>query len=168
MSRLFFFIAKCKLFLSPLPLFSFLSLFSHCPKKLFCPYRLYMAFAVFLTFRLYRPFSAKTLLSEIPSPRSLLSLLLSYIPVGPKTNLSVPLYRAFAVFLLFARVVRFPQRPSCPKFRLHGLYCLCSMPASPSARKPTCPRTCLGSAPFFLPIFCSFSIFCRFRVVFGF
>ena len=79
-----------------------------------------------------------------------------------------PAYRAFAVFLLFARVVRFPQRPSCPKFLLSGLYNLCPTPTSPSARKPTCPRTCLDSAPFFLPIFCSISIFCRFRVVFCF
>ena len=71
-------------------------------------------------------------------------------------------------FLRFACIVRFPQRPSCPKFRLHGLYCLCSMPASSVGLDPTCPRTCLGPAPFFLPIFCSFSIFCRFRVVFCF
>ena len=28
---------NCRLFLSPLPLFSFLSLFSRCPKKLSCP-----------------------------------------------------------------------------------------------------------------------------------
>lgn len=98
MSRLFFFIAKCKLFLSPLPLFSFLSLFSHCPKKLFCPYRLYMAFAVFLTFRLYRPFSAKTLLSEIPSFRSLQSLSLANITVSPKTDLSEYLSQLRVVF----------------------------------------------------------------------
>ena len=71
-------------------------------------------------------------------------------------------------FLLLVCFICFPQRPSCPKFRLRGLYNLCPFPASPSARKPTCPRTCLGPASFFLPIFCSFSIFCRFRVVFGF
>ena len=71
-------------------------------------------------------------------------------------------------FLRFACIVRFLQRPSCPKFRLQGLYNLCPFPASPSARKPTCPRTCLDSASFFLPIFCSISIFCRFRVVFCF
>ena len=71
-------------------------------------------------------------------------------------------------FLRFACVVRFLQRPFCPKFLLSGLYNLCPTPTSPSARKPTCPRTCLDSAPFFLPIFCSISIFCRFRVVFCF
>ena len=55
--------------------------------------------------------------------------------------------------------------PEIPSFRS---FCFCSPPASPSARKPTCPRTCLDSAPFFLPIFCPNSIFCRFRVVFRF
>ena len=63
-----------------------------------------MAFAVFLTFRLYRPFSAKTLLSEIPSPRSLLSLLHTCITRRPKTDLSAPLYRAFTVFFYFSLV----------------------------------------------------------------
>ena len=47
--------------------------------------------------------------------------------------------RPLPSFSLFAYVVRFPQRPSCPKFRLRGLYNLCPFPASPSARKPTCP-----------------------------
>ena len=41
-----------------------------------------MAFAVFLTFRLYRPFSAKALLSEIPSFRSLQSLSLAGITIS--------------------------------------------------------------------------------------
>ena len=41
-----------------------------------------MAFAVFLTFRLYRPFSAKTFLSEIPSFRSLQSLSLTGITIS--------------------------------------------------------------------------------------
>ena len=48
-------------------------------KKLSCPYRLYKTFAVFLTFRLCSPFSAKTFLSEVPSPRSLQPLSLACI-----------------------------------------------------------------------------------------
>ena len=71
-------------------------------------------------------------------------------------------------FLRFACIVRFLQRPFCPKFPLSGLYNLCPLPALPSARKPTCPKTHLSSAPFFLPISCYISIFCRFRVVFCF
>ena len=51
-------------------------------KKLSCPYRLYKTFAVFLTFRLCSPFSAKTFLSEVPSPRSLQPLSLACITIS--------------------------------------------------------------------------------------
>ena len=57
-----------------------------------------MAFAVFLTFRLYRPFSAKTFLSEIPSPRSLQPLFLANITISPKTDLSEYLSQLRVVF----------------------------------------------------------------------
>ena len=62
------------------------------------------------------------------------------------------------LFLLFACIVRFSQRPSCPKFRLRGLYNLNPFPASPSARKPTCPS--LFTEP--LPSFLRFACFVRF------
>ena len=94
------------------------------------------------------------------------------LPASPfglkKQPFRIAFTRPLPSFLLFARVVRFLQRPSCPKFRLSGLYNLCPTPTSPSARKPTCPSICLDSAPFFLRIFCPNSIFYRFRVVFGF
>ena len=124
----------------------------------------------FPPFSLFYFFSSKKFSPSLFLPfAELLSEALACITLwSQKTTFPYRLYRAFAVFLLFARVVRFPQRPSCPKFRLSGLYNLCPTPTSPSARKPTCPRTCLDSAPFFLPIFCSISIFCRFRVVFCF
>ena len=95
-----------------------------------------------------------------------------FFPSSLVVRKNYPVHNAFTwplpSFLLLVCFICFPQRPSCPKFRLRGLYNLCPTPTSPSARKPTCPRTCLDSAPFFLPTFCSFSIFCRFRVVFGF
>ena len=94
--------------------------------------------------------------------------LLPASPVGLEPTCPPCFTEPLPSFLLFACIVLFSQRPSCPKFRLSGLYNLCPLPTSPSARKPTCPRTCLGPASFFLPIFCSISIFCRFRVVFRF
>ena len=76
------------------PKFRLSGLYNLCPLPAFpvglepiCPPRLQSLYRLF-TFRLYRPFSAKTLLSEIPSFRSLQSLSLANITVGPKTNLS--------------------------------------------------------------------------------
>ena len=94
--------------------------------------------------------------------------LLPASPVGLEPTCPPCFTEPLPSFLLFACIVRFSQRPSCPKFRLRGLYNLCPTPTSPSARKPTCPSICLSSASFFLPLFCLNSIFCRFRVVFCF
>ena len=56
------------------------------------------------------------------------------LSLSVKIILSVsPLQVFCCLFLLFACVIRFLQRPSCPKFRLSGLYNLCPLPASPSA-----------------------------------
>ena len=46
----------------------------------------------YFTFRLLRSLFVKAILSEIPSFRSLQSLPLANITVGPKTDLSAPLY----------------------------------------------------------------------------
>ena len=149
---------------------SFRSSCLHHPSALNRPVRpaLQSLYRLFFTFRLHRPFSAKTFLSEIPSFRSLQPLSLAGITISLELICPPCFTEPLPSFLLFARVVRFPQRPSCPKFRLSGLYNLCPTPTSPSARKPTCPSICLSSASFFLPIFCPNSIFYRFRVVFGF
>ena len=73
---------------------SFRSSCLHHPSALNQPVRpaLQSLYRLFFTFRLHRPFSAKTFLSEIPSFRSLQSLPLANITVGPKTDLSAPLY----------------------------------------------------------------------------
>lgn len=80
---------------------SFRSSCLHHPSALTRPVRpaLQSLYRLFFTFRLHRPFFAKTFLSEIPSFRSLQPLSHANITVGPKTNLSALLYRAFAVFL---------------------------------------------------------------------
>ena len=125
-------------------------------------YRLFLLFACIVRF-LQRPSCPKFRLQGL--------YCLCSMPASPSARkLTCPslFTEPLPSFLRFACIVRFLQRPSCPNFRFQNLYCLCSMPASSVGLDPTCPRTCLGPASFFLPTFCSFSIFCRFRVVFGF
>ena len=138
---------------------------------IFCPNFIFCRFRVVFGFKFQALFSSllrncKLFLSPLP----LFSFL--FFPSSLVVRKNYPVHNAFTwplpSFLRFACIVRFPQRPSCPKFRLRGLYNLCSLPTSPSARKPTCPSICLSFASFFLPIFCPNSIFYRFRVVFRF
>lgn len=64
-------------------------------------------------------------------------------PVRPALQ---SLYR---LFLLFACIVRFSQRPSCPKFHLSGLYNLCPLPAFPVGLEPICLPRFTGPLPSF-------------------
>ena len=64
-------------------------------------------------------------------------------PVRPALQ---SLYR---LFLLFACIVRFSQRPSRPKFRLSGLYNLCPLPAFPVGLEPICLPRLTGPLPSF-------------------
>ena len=67
--------------------------------------------------------------------------LLPASPVGLEPTCPPCFTEPLPSFLRFACVVRFLQRPSCPKFRLRGLYNLCPLPASPVGLEPIClPR----------------------------